>query len=60
MQSHLLRETTATVVGANLPSNQQQITQTAYDAFGALIPVIVGRETVGQLETVTEGVPAAA
>ena len=29
-------------------------------AIGALIPVIFGRETVGQLEAVTEGVPAAA
>jgi MFS family permease len=27
-------------------------------AIGALIPLIFGRETVGQLETVTEGVPA--
>ena len=27
---------------------------------GALIPVVFGRETVGQLETVTEGVPAPA
>lgn len=29
-------------------------------AVGALIPVIFGRETVGQLETVTEGMPALA
>jgi putative MFS transporter len=29
-------------------------------AIGALIPLLFGRETVGQLETVTEGVPAAA
>jgi len=27
---------------------------------GAFIPVLFGRETVGQLETVTEGVPALA
>jgi hypothetical protein len=26
--------------------------------IGAVIPLIFGRETVGQLETVTEGVPA--
>ena len=26
-------------------------------AIGAFIPVILGRETVGQLEVVTEGVP---
>ncbi len=29
-------------------------------AIGALIPLVFGRETVGQLETVTEGVPALA
>jgi len=29
-------------------------------AIGACIPVMFGRETVGQLETITEGVPAAA
>ena len=29
-------------------------------AIGAFIPIGFGRETVGQLETVTEGVPAAA
>ena len=29
-------------------------------AIGAFIPVLFGKETVGQLETVTEGVPAAA
>jgi MFS family permease len=29
-------------------------------AIGAFIPVLFGRETVGQLETVTEGVPALA
>ncbi len=29
-------------------------------AIGALIPLLFGRETVGQLETVTEGVPALA
>jgi MFS family permease len=29
-------------------------------AIGAFIPLVFGRETVGQLETVTEGVPAAA
>jgi MFS family permease len=29
-------------------------------AIGAFIPVIFGKETVGQLETVTEGVPALA
>jgi hypothetical protein len=29
-------------------------------AIGAFIPRIFGRETVGQLETVTEGVPAPA
>ncbi len=29
-------------------------------AIGAVIPVVFGRETVGQLETVTEGVPAMA
>jgi MFS family permease len=28
--------------------------------IGAFIPLLFGRETVGQLETVTEGVPAAA
>jgi hypothetical protein len=27
-------------------------------AIGALVPLVFGRETVGQLETVTEGVPA--
>jgi hypothetical protein len=26
-------------------------------AIGAFIPIVFGRETVGQLETVTEGVP---
>jgi len=29
-------------------------------AIGASIPLLFGRETVGQLETVTEGVPALA
>jgi hypothetical protein len=29
-------------------------------AIGAFIPLAFGRETVGQLETVTEGVPALA
>jgi hypothetical protein len=29
-------------------------------AIGAFIPVMFGRETVGQLETVTEGAPALA
>jgi len=29
-------------------------------AIGAFIPLVFGRETVGQLETVTEGVPALA
>jgi MFS-type transporter involved in bile tolerance (Atg22 family) len=29
-------------------------------AIGALIPVVFGRETTGQLETVTEGAPALA
>ena len=29
-------------------------------AIGALIPVLFGRETVGQLETVTEGITAPA
>jgi MFS family permease len=29
-------------------------------AAGAFIPVLFGKETVGQLETVTEGVPAVA
>ena len=29
-------------------------------AIGALIPLVFGRETVGQLETVTEGAPAPA
>ena len=29
-------------------------------AIGAFIPLIFGKETVGQLETVTEGVPALA
>jgi hypothetical protein len=29
-------------------------------AVGAFIPLIFGRETVGQLETVTEGAPALA
>jgi len=29
-------------------------------AIGAFIPVVFGRETVGQLEVVTEGVPALA
>jgi hypothetical protein len=29
-------------------------------AIGAVIPLAFGRETVGQLETVTEGVPALA
>jgi len=29
-------------------------------AIGAFIPIVFGRETVGQLETVTEGVPALA
>lgn len=28
--------------------------------IGAFIPLVFGRETVGQLETVTEGVPALA
>ncbi len=29
-------------------------------SIGAFIPLIFGKETVGQLETVTEGVPALA
>jgi len=29
----------------------------AVAAIGAFIPVVLGRETVGQLEVVTEGVP---
>jgi hypothetical protein len=29
-------------------------------AIGAFIPLVFGRETIGQLETVTEGVPALA
>jgi hypothetical protein len=29
-------------------------------AIGAFIPIAFGRETVGQLETVTEAIPAAA
>ncbi len=29
-------------------------------AIGAFIPVLFGKETVGQLETVSEGIPAVA
>ena len=35
-------------------------TMLLFAAIGAFIPLVFGRETVGQLETVTEGAPAPA
>jgi hypothetical protein len=54
------RWTIAYALTGSLPGLVLMLLSHRVGAIGAFIPIAFGRETVGQLETVTEGIPALA